>query len=234
MMANPVYEETFDDGPGGWVRVVDNRQPVAALPVRAGALWSWGPWWVDYNHAPPGAGYLQLLMCLKTQGPVGEHEREVGGANRFVQGGYPLDFRGARLTVRLKGELEAAGAGVCFLVQGSHEGKVSGWLLAGEPFAVRPEFTAQTRVLRPERGPWVCLGARRGREDMYTHWPLDTILGNANVNIWLVLFPVHPRPMGPFAGDPHLLRPGRDYPYWPSSVAQGYIAVDTFRIEFAA
>src|SRR5256885_6879268 len=107
-MSGPIYLEHFDDGPGGWVRVVDNVQPVAALPVKDGVLWSWGPWWVDYNHAPPGAGYLQLLMCLNTRGPFGEHLREVGGRNHFVEGKYPLDFRGAKMTVRLRGELEVA------------------------------------------------------------------------------------------------------------------------------
>jgi hypothetical protein len=38
--------------------------------------------------------------------------------------------------------------------------------------------------------------------------------------------------MGPIKGDPHLLRAGRDYPLWPSSVAQGYVAVDRVSIEF--
>jgi hypothetical protein len=67
---------------------------------------------------------------------------------------------------------------------------------------------------------------------MYGQTPLDTILANVNVNLYLVTFPVRPRPMGPFAGDPHRLRAGRDYPVWPSSVPQGYVAVDTIRLEF--
>src|SRR5262245_11547634 len=118
-MAPKNYTETFDNGPGGWVRVVDNVQPPAALPVREGALWSFGPWWVDYNHAPPGAGYLQLLMCLPTKGPFGEHYRETAGQNRFVASRQPLDFTNARFSVRLKGELEPETAKVCLLVQGS-------------------------------------------------------------------------------------------------------------------
>lgn len=228
-----VYQETFDNGPGGWYRVVDNVQPVAALPVREGAIWSWGPWWVDYNHAPPGAGYLQLLMCLATRGPFGEHQLEVGGRNRFVEGSYPLDFRGARLTVRLKGEMEPPQARVCVLVQGSHGGKVSGWVLSGAPLKIGPEYSNQTLELKPDPALWTCLGVRRGREEMYGAIPLETILGIVNVNLYLVVFPVHPRPMGPLAGDPHELRAGRDYPLWPSSIAQGYVAVDTFRVEFA-
>jgi hypothetical protein len=26
-------------------------------------------WWIDYNHAPPGAGYMHLLASLNTAGP---------------------------------------------------------------------------------------------------------------------------------------------------------------------
>ena len=66
------YVEEFDENPGGWLKVVDNWHVAAPLPVKNGAIWCYGPWWVDYNHAPPGGGYLQLLMCLNTRGPVGE------------------------------------------------------------------------------------------------------------------------------------------------------------------
>ena len=38
--------------------------------------------------------------------------------------------------------------------------------------------------------------------------------------------------MGPIEGDPHRLRPGRDYPIWPSSIAQGFVEVDSIRIDF--
>jgi len=231
-MASKSYTETFDDGPGGWVRVVDNVQPPAALPVREGALWSFGPWWVDYNHAPPGAGYLQLLMCLNTKGPFGEHLREVGGENRFVTGGFPRDLTNGVVSVRLKGELEAAGTRVCVLIQGAQDGVVTGWLHTGQPFEVRADYSEQSIRLAPDESRWTCLGARHDRQDYYGRTPLNRILADVNVNLYLVLFPVKPRPMGILSGDPHRLRPGKDYPVWPSSVAQGYVAVDTIRIEY--
>jgi hypothetical protein len=231
-MNGPIYLETFDSDPGGWVRVVDNVQPVAALPVRDGAVLSYGPWWVDYNHAPPGAGYLQLLMCLPTTGPLGEHLREVGGPNRFVLGDFPLDFTGARFTIRLRGELEPSGAHVCLLLQGTNAGKVSGWVLTAQPLLVTPNYTEQTLVLAADDADWRCLGARHDRGDMYGTLPLAQVLANVNINVYLVLFPVSPRPMGLLDGDPHRLRAGRDYPIWPSSIAQGYVAIDTVRIEF--
>ena len=119
------------NGSGGWIRVMDNALPPDSLPIREGAAWSYGPWWVDYNHAPPGAGYLQLLMCLSTKGPFSEVVKEAG-----------------------------------------------------------------------------------------------------NVNVYFMFFPVTPKPMGPLVGDQHALRAGKDYPVWPSSIAQGYVAVDAIRIDW--
>lgn len=231
-MPSQSYIETFDHGPGGWVRVVDNVSAPAALPVKDGALWSYGPWWVDYNHAPPGAGYLQLLMCLNTKGPFGETLKEVGGENRFVTGGFSRDLTNATVMARIKGELEAAGTKICVLIQGSQDGMVTGWIHTGKTMTVTPEFSEQSVKLVPDESKWTCLGARQGREDFYGRTPLNRILSDVNVNLYLLLFPVMPKPMGPIAGDPHQLRAGKDYPVWPSSIAQGYVAVDTIRIDW--
>jgi hypothetical protein len=227
------YVEDFDDGPGGWMRVVDNYAPIAALPIKDGAVRCQGPWWVDYNHAPPGGGYLQLLMCLVTKGPSGESTREVAGENRFVKGGYPTDFTNARITLRLRGELEAAGTRFSVLIQGSIDGLVSGWVFTGETFGITPDWSEQTVTLVPDPSKWTSIGSRHDRTDTYGEKPLLDILRNVNVNMHLIMFPVKPRPMGRIAGDPHLLRAGRDYPIWPSSIAQGYVEVDRVAFEFA-
>lgn len=228
------YIEDFDDGPGGWMRVVDNFSGPAALPIRDGAVRCQGPWWVDYNHAPPGAGYLQLLMAIATRGGTTEALREAGGTNRFIAGGHPIDFTNARFTIRVRGELEAAGTGLHLLVQGAREGICSGWVLSGQPIAVTPDYTETTLTCAPDPSLWTSLGSRHDRTDMYGEWPLMTVLGNVNVNMHLVRFPVKPRPMGPIGGDPHILRAGRDYPIWPSSIAQGYVEVDRIQIDFAS
>jgi hypothetical protein len=56
-----VYQETFDSDAGGWVADLSSR-----LPVWDGVAYCHGPWSIDANHAPPGAGYLHLLMYLRT------------------------------------------------------------------------------------------------------------------------------------------------------------------------
>lgn len=228
------YVEDFDDGPGGWMRVVDNHSMPGALPVANGVVRCQGPWWVDYNHAPPGAGYLQLLMAIATRGAPGEALREVAGDNRFITGGFPTNFADAEITVRCRGELEAAGTGFHVLLQGTRDGVTSGWVLSGQPIAVNPEWTETTVTCVPDQRQWTSLGSRHDRTDTYGEKPFLDILSNVNVNIHLIRFPVKPRPMGRIDGDPHRLRAGRDYPIWPSSIAQGYVEVDRIQIDFPA
>lgn len=227
------YVEDFNDGPGGWMRVIDNHSPIGSLPVRDGVVRCQGPWWVDYNHAPPGGGYLQLLMCLVTKGPVGEQIREAAGPNRFTGGNYPTDFTDARISLRLRGELEAAGTKFSVLLQANIDGLTSGWVLTGQTFDATPDWSEQTVTCVPDPAQWTSIGSRHDRTDTYGERPLLDVLANVNVNMHLIMFPVKPRPMGRIDGDPHILRAGRDYPIWPSSIAQGYVEVDRIAIEFA-
>src|SRR5258706_16071888 len=83
-----MYLETFDHGPGGWSS--DRRY---ALTVWDGVAYCYSPWWVDANHAPPGAGYLHLLLWMHTDRRNYEGKEEVLKllpyvANRFVDEGY--------------------------------------------------------------------------------------------------------------------------------------------------
>jgi hypothetical protein len=226
------YTEEFDQGPGGWIKVVDNWHVPASLPVHDSALWCYGPWWVDYNHAPPGGGYLQLLACLNTRGPTGEVAREIGGINRFAADNFPTNFTNAKISVRIRGELEPAGSCAYLLVQGMQDGLCSGWVLTGQPISVKKEYSETTLIAVPDERKWTCLGSRHDRRESYGAKPLARILSNVDVNIYFVFFGLNPRPVGPIHGDPHLLRAGHDYPIWPSSIVQGYVAIDRIQIDF--
>jgi hypothetical protein len=50
---------------------------------------------------------------------------------------------------------------------------------------------------------------------------LERVLRDVNTDILLVLYPLDAAPMGPLAGDPHRLRPERDYPVWRSRLPEG-------------
>jgi hypothetical protein len=234
-MSRPwTYVETFDDGPGGWFAWESNSVGPKPLEQRGGCVVSRSPWWIDYNHAPPGAGYLHLLFSTFTKGPgLPEHYLDVGGRNRLIDGGFPSDYTNARVSVRLCGELHAAGAELCLLVQARVGPITSGWILTGQPIRVEKDFTEQTITCVPDESQWTSLGARHDRTDTYGHADLADVLADVNCDIILVLFPLTVRPMGAIDGDPHLLRPGKDYPVWRSSLPEGYVMLDKISIEFA-
>ncbi|MCC6508558.1 MAG: hypothetical protein IT423_05600 [Pirellulaceae bacterium] len=227
----PSYVETFDDGPGGWFGWIDNARGPKPLEIGESCIISRSPWWIDYNHAPPGAGYMHLLFMLLTSGRPGEHHREVSGENRFIKSGFGTDFTNAQLTLRLKGELLARDTQLLLLCQAVHQGVCSGWLLTGQPIAVTPDWSEQQITAVPDESAWTCLGSRHDRADFYGRNPLPMVLGDVNVNILLVLFPLDIVPMGPLNGDRHYLRPEKDYPVWRSRLPEGYVMLDEVRIE---
>ncbi|HLY59632.1 MAG TPA: hypothetical protein VKV95_02585 [Terriglobia bacterium] len=233
-MQQKTYIETFDKGPGGWFGWISNLKGPAPLEIRDSAAISRSPWWIDYNHAPPGAGYLHMLYCLMTSGVqvFTELYMEVARANRFVEGNFPTDFTNAKLSVRLKGELELRGASLVLLVQGKIGNIASGWMLTGHPLVVTPEWTEQTIIAAPDPKLWTCLGSRHDRQMNYGEIDFLTILRDVNANIMLVLFPLIVAPMGHLDGDPHILRPEKDYPVWRSRLPEGYVLMDEIRIEF--
>jgi len=228
------YIEKFEQGPGGWFGWVSNHAGPKALEWSPGALTSRSPWWIDYNHAPPGAGYLHMLFGLLTSGAgYGESFMDAGGLNRFIEQRQPTNLRSARVTLRMRGELENRGAQLLLLVQGTVDGITSGWVLTGAPFEVTQDRSEQTVFVSPDASEWKCLGSRHDRGNSYGTIPLETILSHVSSDIILVLFPLTVIPMGPLAGDPHVLRPARDYPVWTSRLPEGYVTLNEVRIEFA-
>jgi len=232
-MSVKVYRETFDDGPGGWWGWISNSQGPKRLEWQASSVTSRSPWWIDYNHAPPGAGYMHLLFCLNTFSSQSEHQRETAGDNRFIESMFSTDFTDARITFTIKGELADRGARALLLVQGSVDGIVSPWVLTGQPVEITDEWSQQTLTLPPDREQWTAFGSRHDRTDMYGTVPLERLLRNVNTNIMLVLFPLEIVPMGPLDGNPHLLRPEKDYPVWRHRLPEGYVSLDEVTVEFA-
>jgi hypothetical protein len=219
-----VYRETFDTDSGGWFSWPE-YQP---FEPQDGAITSRGPWVVDPNHAPPGGGYLHLLFCLYTS----EEFHPIGGT-RFIEEGFPLDFTNARMTLRLKGELDAKGAELVLLVQGRVGERTINSVLMAQPFRVTPEWTEQTITLVPDEAQWKCMGARHDRMDVYGWAPIADLLRNVDTDLILVLHPLDVQPKEPIEGDPHLLRAGTDYEVDQSRLPSGWVMIDEVKIEFA-
>ncbi|MBM3932924.1 MAG: hypothetical protein FJ319_01255 [SAR202 cluster bacterium] len=225
-----IYRESFDSGPGGWV----GRK--RALYIEDGAAVTRSPWHIDATHAPPGAGYLSILYCLFTRvnHRIPEAYLKPGGRKRFAEEHYPTDFTNARIKVRLRGELRNAhGAQMVLDIQAVSGGRADNYALTGQPLRITPEWSEQTLTLAPDPSQWTCLGARHDMRDQYGCGNLEGALGDVNLDIIFILFPLDVRPAEPLHGDPHRLWAGREYPIDPARIPEGWIAMDEIEIEFA-
>ena len=228
-MTRKSYIETFDSGPGGWIGWTSNAEGAKTIEIQNGVAISRSPWWIDYNHAPPGGGYLHILFGLQTKN---ERYSELAGPNRFIRGGFPTDFTRAKITVRLRGEIELRGAELVLLAQSKVDTHYVNCVLTGQPLEVTSEWSEQTITLVPDVDQWQCIGSRHDRTDFYGWGQPADVLGDLNGNIIFVLFPLGVVPAEPLAGDPHHLRAGEDYATDPAHLPEGVVMLDEVRIEF--
>ncbi|MXX25427.1 MAG: hypothetical protein F4Z82_08300 [Caldilineaceae bacterium SB0668_bin_21] len=233
-MGSLTYRETFEDGAGGWIAWSGPGQPVPAV-IEDGALVSRSPWGIDSNHAPPGGGYLHLLFILHTahQDNPGESYAPLLGGNRFVDGGYPTDFRNARLTVRLKGEVDLQGAELRLHCQSRVGDKAINFVLTSQSFEVTPEWSEQTITLPPDPEQWLCLGARHDLMNVYGWDDIERVLSDVDIDIILLLHPLQIVPLSPQPGGPHIGRAEVDYEVDRAVLPTGEISLGEVRIDFS-
>jgi hypothetical protein len=233
-MGGRTYIETFDDGSGGWIAWLGQHRPAPAEIVD-GAFISRSPWGIDSNHAEPGGGYLNLLFILFTapQPNPGPLYGPLMVNNRFIEGGFPTDFRNAKITARLKGEVNLKGAQLRLHCQSTIGTKALNYVLVGQPFIVTPEWTEQTITMTTDPSQWLCLGARHDMHDVYGCGDIEEVLRDINLDIILLLHPINVVPATPEPHGPHYRRPELDYAVDTSYLPEGYIMMDEIRIEFA-
>ena len=225
-----VYFETFDEGPGGWV--ANRHEP---LPVWDGVAYCFGPWYLDSHHAYPGKGCLHMLMWLLTKTPG---EKPFMLPNRFIDQHHSTNLTDARLSVRLRGDIDLQGAQLLLLAQGRAQGTTANLVLSGQPFKITRDWSEQTVTLAPDPGQWTCLGARESMKHTYGCADVAAVLKDVNVDIIFVLFPLKIVPVGE-AQDPDKLRPGQDYPgepsyqVWQKYLPKGLVMFDWVKIVYA-
>ncbi len=224
------YVETFENGPGGWIS--NRRDP---LPIFDGVAYLFGPWYLDSHHAPPGAGYLNMLMYLYTKSA--NHNEKLGGVNGFTRRNYSTALTNAKVSLRLRGDMDLQGAKMVVLIQAKTAKTTANFVLTGQPFEISRQWTDQTVTLTPDPKEWTCLGGRESKQHQYGCDDIDTVLKDVNVDIMFVLFPLNVVPVKPVP-EPHKLRAGQDYPeepsyeVWQKYLPKGLIMVDTVKIEY--
>lgn len=231
------YLETFDHGPGGWLGWMGGGGGPRRLEIIDGAAVVRSPWGVDFNHAPPGAGYLHLLYVLFTTPPE-KYRRErfepLAEVNRFIAGNFPRDFTNVKMRVRLRGELDTKGAQLLLLIQGDLGEVQPNYVCTGQPLQVTRDWSQQVIHMVPDPGQWTCLGTRGTGADNphYGYAPVADLLRQVNVDIMLVLFPLDIAPAEAMTGDPHVLRAGKDYALDRTRLPSGYVMLDEFQLDF--
>jgi len=221
-----LYEETFDDGPGGWCGWREHGKNVL-LERQDGILTSRSPWGVDSNHAHPGGGYLSLIAFLYTAvpGPA------FAGPNRFFADGYSRDLTNARVTLRMRGSVRQRGAEVTILVQAQAGAILANCILTGQSFQVTPDWSEQTIVLAPDPGQWQCIGARHDMQERYGYGDIIEVLKDVNTDIIVVWYPLTIVPLEP-TDDMHRRRPVQHYAIDWGYLPDGELQIDTIRIEY--
>lgn len=237
-MRSRVYQEDFASGPGGWAswglwpEDAEEPPPPSGNPgagslelelKSGGGFVSRSPWWVDYNHAPPGqpaypgvvvkGSYLHLLAGLVTapqpaNATFGAAAEE--SLNKFVAGGFPTDFTNAVVTIRVKGQLNARGSRLGLLAQARNDNQSTETQTLNVnsvmpfPDEITPDWQEQSITLWPDDQLWQCLGSRvdrlAGRPDninpavAYGSGPARELLASLTGNIILVLFDLDVQP----------------------------------------
>lgn len=226
------YLETFVHGPGGWY--ADRYYP---LQVWDGVAYCYSPWWVDANHAPPGAGYLHMVMWLYTDKKWYQIDDEYTRRlpykySPFAEQGKSKNLTNAKLTVRLRGEVDLKSAQLLFLVQGKTDKTTANYVLTGQPFKITRDWTEQTSTLTPDPQQWTCLGSRWDMTDEYGCDDVSKVLTDVNIDIIFVLLPIKVVPVCGGVKDIHRLRAAKDYPVDPQHLPKGVIMFDMIRIDY--
>jgi len=222
------YLSSFDESADGWL--ADRRSP---LDIHDGIAESASPWFLDYWHAPPGAGYLHLVIWMHTdQRRVFEYYPGYEG-NPFVERNQSRDFTNAKLSARIRGDIDLQGAQLVLLLQSedSQSGLRNNYVLSGRPFELSAQWREYSVTLSPDESLWTCMGVRHDRTD-YGCSNIANVLQDVNVDMMFVLFPLTVVPLDDVA-DPHLLRPRLDYAVDEVLLPQGSIMFDWVKLEYA-
>lgn len=224
------YLETFDQDSGGWCAWgTGAHRP----ELKEGALITRSPWRVDPNHAPPGAGYLHLLTYLYTHPTyyTDQFAAEVG-VNRFLAANKDRNLTNARMTVRLRGNVDLQGAKLTLWVQADIGDTRPNFVLTGQSLDVTPDWSEQTLLLTDDPTHWTCAGGRHDLTKLYGYGDIRDALKDVNCDLILVLFPLNVVPLNAPYADRDRLRTNNDYAPDYQYLPSGVIEFDTIGIEY--
>ena len=216
-MAQARYEQVlirhdFANGSGGWNTAKTLLEP-HQLPAEFQACWtSWlsltactidvpvagdrmvleSPWWLDPNHAPPGAGYLGLVTWTYLD----------GGPDETTFGVPALDLRDVTLRVALRAEnLDLKGSHLNFWFQTTMpDGRFANFVYQRAPIerhlpANGSDLELVEITLSGDPDAWTCLSTAPDRADFYGCMDVREAMSAVDNDFGFILFPVSGSPL---------------------------------------
>lgn len=198
----PVAENAFDQ-PGcmhwhtyGSIGGIADIKPLelAHEPDGNGYAISSAPWWVDPNHGPPGAGFLNLIAIAYYDGWSG-----IDAEVRAPSEGRPLDLRNMAIRLRWRAPTLsiAPESKLVFWFQTRAIDPTHGnatyvnYAFTGSPLQAMPGNPAwqETEIrLRSRPELWTCLGSSLARADTYgCARNIDEALSNFEADLGFVI-----------------------------------------------
>lgn len=158
-------------------------------PVENGNMILESPWWLDNNHAPPGAGYLNLLAFTYMGKPTGPADPTSA-----------LDLTNGLFVISMKTEnLDLKGAQLLFWFQVvSPNGKYTNYALIGAPIYQGSSVMQSNQIyvyLPNDSKMWQCLGSSDARSDTYgCSISFQDAIKNVNNDFGLIIMPTQSDP----------------------------------------
>lgn len=153
-------------------------------PVENGMMILQSPWWLDNNHAPPGAGFLNLLAYTY----MGKPERPADPSSA-------LDLTNGLFVASLQtDDLNLRGSQVLFWFQVlSPNGKSTNYALSGSPVLGNSTVPQSGEIylnLPTDPKMWQCLGSSTSSQDSYDcSVPFEDAIKNVNNDYGLIIMP---------------------------------------------
>ena len=148
------------------------------VPIRDGEVILNSPWWLDNNHAPPGAGYLNLLFYNYIDTIFSGNKKSLNLEDRTLY----LKLRSSNLDLKQ--------SKIFFWFQTKAiNGKYINFVYTKVPIHLDEKMKTLEIKFTSNASDWICLGSNERRKDTYDCIDLKDAISDVNIDFGLIIFP---------------------------------------------
>ncbi len=136
------------------------------------------PWWLDSNHAQPGAGYLNLLFYNYVDTIFSGRRKSINLDNRTLH----IELRSKKLNLKNSKLL------FWFQTKAS-DGKYINFVFTKEQISLDENMKIIELKFTSKPSDWTCLGSNANNSGIYSCIPLKDAISDVNIDFGLIIFP---------------------------------------------